>query len=282
MNTDNTTNLGNIPMDAYDYVNSVVSNPTVILILVFVVILYLLIFMNLGNSDSQSISTESSNGGFISIIIIVLLLLLLILNGFYYLFGIDIVAKIKNIFTAAPQIDINVDLDVDMPRLINSSVPEFKLKKQVFNIPGNNYIYSDAKALCTAYGGRLATYEEVEDAYKDGAEWCNYGWSEGQMALFPTQQKTFDDLQKIEGHEHDCGRPGVNGGYMSNENIKYGVNCYGYKRIMTKEEEDLMATMPRYPKTEKDLDMDKRVDYWKSNLDKVLISPFNHNSWSRI
>jgi hypothetical protein len=37
-------------------------------------------------------------------------------------------------------------------------------------------------------------------------------------------------LQKIKGHEHDCGRPGVNGGYIANPLVKFGVNCYGNKR----------------------------------------------------
>ena len=278
MSSDNTliNDLGNIPMNTYDYINSIASNPTVILILLFVVIVYILIFMNLGNTNVSQTQTESSGAG--SKIFILILVILLVINILYYLFGFDIVAKIKNIFTNRPEIDINVDTSLFQ----HSVVPEIKLKKQVFNIPNHEYIYPDAKALCSAYGARLATYEELEDSYKDGAEWCNYGWSEGQMALFPTQQKTFDELQKIEGHEHDCGRPGVNGGYIANPNVKYGVNCYGYKPRMTKEEEEIMATMPRYPKTEKDLAMDKRVDYWKSKLNEVLVSPFNHNSWSRL
>ena len=28
---------------------------------------------------------------------------------------------------------------------------------------------------------------------------------------------------------NNCGRPGVNGGYFDNPNIKFGVNCYGQK-----------------------------------------------------
>jgi hypothetical protein len=156
------------------------------------------------------------------------------------------------------------------------------LRPQVYNIPGNDYVYQDAKALCSAYGSRLATYAEVEDAYKNGGEWCNYGWSDGQMALFPTQQKTFDNLQKIEGHKNDCGRPGVNGGYMVNPALKFGVNCYGYKPRMTPTEGELMATEPLYPKTEKDILMEKRVNYWKDKLSEILVSPFNSSSWSRI
>jgi hypothetical protein len=84
----------------------------------------------------------------------------------------------------------------------------------VFNISKNNYTYYDAEPLCKALGAELATYDQVKDAWRTGADWCNYGWSDGQNAFFPTQQKTFDILQGIEGHEHDCGRPGVNGGFI--------------------------------------------------------------------
>ena len=55
----------------------------------------------------------------------------------------------------------------------------------------------------------------MEDAYEDGADWCSYGWSEDQMAFFPTQKEKWKKLQKIEGHKHDCGRPGINGGYIA-------------------------------------------------------------------
>lgn len=154
-------------------------------------------------------------------------------------------------------------------------------KPEVFNISDNTHVYSDAKAVCAAYDARLATYQEVEKAYTDGAEWCNYGWSDGQMALFPTQQSTYDKLQTIEGHEHDCGRPGVNGGYMANPAMKFGVNCFGEKPDMTPIEQSIMETDPIYPKTAKDLAMEKRVQYWKSRLSEILVSPFNHASWNK-
>jgi hypothetical protein len=185
--------------------------------------------------------------------LISIFIILVLINGLQYFLGIDIIASLKNILTGNPEIDIQVDTtnlaNPNPNSNINhtsSTVPQIILKPQVFNIPENDYVYSDAKALCTAYGARLATYKEVEDTYNKGGEWCNYGWSDGQMALFPTQQNTYDKLQKIEGHENDCGRPGVNGGYMKNPEIKFGVNCYGYKPRMTPEEEDLMATRPIY------------------------------------
>jgi hypothetical protein len=276
------TGLGTVANDTYNYINNLLSNPSVIIILVIVLILYIILFMTLGDSIPRPPSDNVSNSGSgtITILLVAFFVILVIINGLQYFFGIDIVAKLKNLFTGSPEVDITVD--TSRAEAAKAPVPEILIRPQVFNIPGNDYIYPDAKALCSAYGARLATYKEVEDAYKEGGEWCNYGWSDGQMALFPTQQKTFDELQKIEGHENDCGRPGVNGGYIANPKVKFGVNCYGFKPRMTSTEEDLMASEPIYPKTAKDIAMENRVNYWKDKLSDILVSPFNHNTWSRL
>ena len=279
----------------YDYINNILINPLTIMILFGVVIIYIVIFMFLGkpnsansssflsadsSSSSSSSNTTSNSGSNIIIIIMVgLFIVLAVINGVQYFFGVDIIASLKNIFSNNPEVDIAV---IEPPSEQPSPVPEIKLRPQVFNIPGNNYVYPDAKALCQAYGSRLATYQEIENAYNKGGEWCNYGWSEGQMALFPTQQKTYDGLQKIPGHEIDCGRPGVNGGYMANPALKFGANCYGYKPRMSPEEEELMQTLPHYPLTKKDIAFEKRVEYWKDKLTEILVSPFNYNNWSKI
>ena len=102
------------------------------------------------------------------------------------------------------------------------------------------------------------------------------------MALFPTQQNTFNNLQKIKGHEHDCGRPGVNGGYIANPQVKFGINCYGNKPKITEEEKELMKSLSPYPQTVEDLAFQKRVDFWKNKVDDVLVSPFNYNTWGEI
>lgn len=273
------TGLGTITTDTYNYINGLLSNPSVVIILVIVVVLYVIVFMSLGTGSVEN-ADSSSSSGMLSIIFIAFFILLLGINGLQYLFGIDVIAKIKNLLSGTPEVDIQVD--TSRVEASKAPVPEILLRPQVFNIPGNTYVYSDAKALCSAYGARLATYQEIEDAYKNGGEWCNYGWSDGQMALFPTQQKTFDELQKIEGHENDCGRPGVNGGYIANPMVRFGVNCYGYKPRMTQQEEDMMANEPIYPKTLKDIAMEHRVNYWKDKLTDIIVSPFNHNSWSRL
>ena len=120
----------------------------------------------------------------------------------------------------------------------------------------------------------------MEEAYNKGAEWCVYGWSDNQMALFPTQKETWQKLQKIKGHEKDCGRPGVNGGYIDNPKTKYGVNCYGHKPPMTAEAAKLMQQTPIYPKNMNDIRHQEKVDYWRNKISDILVAPFNHDAWS--
>jgi hypothetical protein len=217
-----------------------------------------------------------------------------VINAFQYFFNVNIIAYIQNLFSSTIDEDVyadnttNVTNNEDTNNYIEqttyqpSTVQEIKFKKQVFNIPGNYYTYNDAKALCSAYGAKLANYDQIEKAYNNGAEWCNYGWSAKQLALFPTQKKTYADLQTIPGHENDCGRPGINGGYIANPNVKFGVNCYGYKPKMRSDEDELMKTARPYPETPQDIDFQKKVDMMKGNLDQILISPFNYDRWSSV
>jgi heme/copper-type cytochrome/quinol oxidase subunit 2 len=273
------------PVNMYDYVNNFFLNPVVFFIIFLVVILYLIIFFSLGNKQETNINSDSSGSnnkfglGILGIIVIALLIILVAINAFQYFFNINITASLNNLFTNKPEVNIVVEQDNIQQ---TPPVPEIKFRKQVFNIPGNYYSYNDAKTLCTAYNAELATYQQIENAYKNGAEWCNYGWSDGQMALFPTQQQTFNNLQTIQGHEHDCGRPGINGGFIANPNVKFGVNCYGNKPKITQDEEELMKTSSPYPKTMQDIVFQKKVDYWKTKVSEILVSPFNYKMWSEL
>lgn len=121
------------------------------------------------------------------------------------------------------EICVNVSKQTPIP---TTPVPK---NQEVFNISNNLYSYEDARNVCSSYGARLATYDEVEAAYVDGGEWCNYGWSDNQMALFPTQKDTWSKLQMSKDHKNDCGRPGINGGYIENPTFEFGANCYGTK-----------------------------------------------------
>jgi hypothetical protein len=164
----------------------------------------------------------------------------------------------------------------------SAPVPEIIVKKQVFNLPDNSLTYDDAKAVCKAYGGRLATYKEIESAYTEGAEWCRYGWSADQMALFPTQQASYDALQQIPGHERDCGRPGVNGGHIEDATQKFGANCFGYKPEMTAADRERMALASKRPKSQEELAEELKIKRWRRKIPTIMVSPFNYDNWSRL
>ena len=155
-------------------------------------------------------------------------------------------------------------------------------RSEVFNVANDTFTYQDAQAVCQAYGARLATYQEIEDAYKNGADWCNYGWSDGQNAFFPTQMSTYNQLQKTPGHEHDCGRPGINGGYIANPKVRYGVNCYGYKPDITPAEQLEMNNLLEVPMTKDEKNFEKKIEMYRTKLPQIMVSPFNNSSWSQI
>ena len=93
--------------------------------------------------------------------------------------------------------------------------------------------------------------------------------------------KTWDKLQKIEGHENDCGRPGINGGFIDNPNVRFGVNCYGHKPKITPLEAQLMKNNKEFPITRRNQEFQEKVEYWRNRISDILVSPFNRKSWSR-
>jgi hypothetical protein len=151
------------------------------------------------------------------------------------------------------------------PKPTSEGLPE------VFYVSDNVFTYADAPAVCAAYGGELATYSQVEEAYMKGAEWCGYGWSKGGMALFPTQENTWQSLQTEPelSRRTACGRPGINGGYFDPK-TKFGVNCYGVKPGMPKR-----AINPQASKAFSDL-----VNRIKSQLGRLTVYGWDTKDWS--
>jgi hypothetical protein len=276
----------------YNYMKSLAMSPTAAALFFFIIFIYFLASAHFVGSESGSGSGSEPGSNFAMSagknIIVIGILFIVIVYGFKYILNIDVIHKIAEILypttNAAPPQDTNKDASAQDTNANSNEpvgIPRLSFTKQVFNVPENKYNYEDAKALCSAYSSRLATYNEVESAYNSGGEWCNYGWSDGQMILFPTQKDTYKKLQKIEGHERDCGRPGVNGGYMNDAELRFGVNCYGNKPSMRKQEADLMANVTPFPKTEKDKNFEQKVQNLKSKIPEILLSPFNHNTWAR-
>jgi hypothetical protein len=98
-------------------------------------------------------------------------------------------------------------------------------EEEVWHIDDQIYTYDEAKQKCKAYGSRLATKQELIKAYNNGAQWKNYGWSEGKEAYYPIQPCEYVKLRR-QGEQ--VGPPGVNGGSFE-PYIRFGANCYGVK-----------------------------------------------------
>ena len=153
--------------------------------------------------------------------------------------------------------------------------------KEVFSISKNNYSYYDAAPLCKALGAELATYEQVKQAWQNGADWCNYGWVKGQMAVFPTQSSTYEELQQgPDDQKGACGKPGVNGGYFDNPELKYGVTCVGKKPSQSRHDANAIAAGSTRPLTASGLEFDKKVQHFKEDSDSIGIMPFNKEKWT--
>ena len=250
-------------------------------IMLFVIGFYLLLFLlrvPLNENKPSSVLVIEGISWF-------LLATLAIHNCLKYLFNIDLLDHLREKdYQKYLGNVLDADVDASGNPIVDASgnvIDEVKKTPEVFNVSNNLYTYEDAQAVCKALDSRLATYEEVESAYNNGAEWCNYGWSSDQLALFPTQTKTWRALQGDCKTKNRCGRPGVNGGYFRNPNIKFGVNCYGMKPQQTDEDKERMNLGTSVPLTDADKHMEDKVNYWKENADRLQFNSFNKTNWSR-
>ena len=154
----------------------------------------------------------------------------------------------------------------DLPQQQVINTKQLFDNKEVFHISNQDYNYYQAKCKCASYGGRLATYPEIVDAYNNGANWCTYGWSYGQNAYYPVQKCYFD--------KNKCGqKPGINGGFFPNPHLKFGVNCYGKKPKG-------QVVKPKPPICNEN-NNNVCNDTITKKLDTDVITPFNENNWNQ-
>ena len=220
----------------------------------------------------------------------VLFVIILFIDFFKYVLGVSITEMISKIklwdkipVDASGNLAKKKDASNNVVPKVDASSCLVNLESttdEVFNVSNNEYTFNDAAAVCKIYDAKLATYDQIEKAYQKGGEWCNYGWSDGQMAFFPTQKSTWDKLQKTPNHKNDCGRPGINGGYIANPYVKFGVNCYGKKPDPNKD--DLVKLNAKhntlYPKSTEEIEMEEKIKTWKNN---VRINSYNNKKWSQ-
>lgn len=152
--------------------------------------------------------------------------------------------------------------------------------KEVFNVSRNIYTYDDASAVCSAYGAELATYEQMKEAFEKGADWCNYGWVKGQMALYPTQKETYEKLQKgAPEFRNACGSIGVNGGYFDNPELRFGVNCFGKKPAKNASDE-LNESSVQLPPSPAEIEYEKKVQKFREQMNTMTVLPFRRGQWT--
>jgi len=154
-------------------------------------------------------------------------------------------------------------VDIAPPPLsapVTSALDMYK-GNEVFHVQGQ-FDYSMARAVCKSYGAQLATYDEIKKSHDHGAEWCEYGWSDDSMVLYPTQYKSWEKYKESDEPQR-CGIPGVNGGYNNDTSQQLGANCYG-KKPKGK------ITPFSYPKVK------------PRPTPEYSVSPFNYTSWSGI
>ena len=258
---------------SYDSFNMLGNNKLPFIILLIVVIfIYIFLFSFLNN---MSVDNENTKWWvlILEIILVVIFIIVVALNMDSFT-EYNFSTEIKNLFSSKQtEINVTVDDETKTTECSDSSSGE------VFNIPQNKYTYDQAKEVCSELNARLATYSEVETAYNEGGSWCSYGWSDEQMALFPTQKDVYNKLKAIPGHAHDCGRPGINGGYIGNKNYKFVINCYGKKPHYTDKDKDFMDNYSYSPSLS-DASYNDISNNSEDSILNILIAPFNKSKWS--
>ena len=104
--------------------------------------------------------------------------------------------------------------------------PDKSQNPEVFYVmpppPGGGYAYAtreEAQQACESFGATLATYDQLQQALGQGADWCASGWIadsyQGQSAWYPTQ----------------IGRPGCGTGMSAYFPGAANANCWGKKPL---------------------------------------------------
>ena len=259
--------------------------PRFIIIILIVIGMFYFIITALGGGESNNTETSIiANTSILEIMLWAVFIVIVLLNGFQYFFNTNITTELSNLFSTSPKIAISEVVPAEQTAAGDLGTgPSLKMRKQVFHVPASVYDYDNAKALCEAYGAKLANIDQMEEAHKSGAEWCSYGWSDNQMILYPTQKSTWEELQKSPdaAKKNSCGRPGINGGYIADASMKAGVNCYGPKPEMNQGSSKMMATIQNY-EAGKMIDPlhEARIQQMKDKINDVVIAPFNKGAWS--
>ena len=227
---------------------------------------------------SNNLTSNKNTTDFILMGFGILFVLLFLVIVYYGLFGVNGKPKVSN----AKNNVVSKPNEVPPPSKNEDGTPSGFEKvngagPQVFHVKDNIFTYDDAEAVCKAYGADLATYHQLVDAFKKGANWCSKGWVKGQMALFPVQEEHWKKVRDNEDENArlSCGlEPGINGGYHQNKNLQFGVNCFGDKRGPVGDER-----MKHEYMTDKERALRQKIAMFQKQLGNFRLVPFNEDKW---
>lgn len=147
--------------------------------------------------------------------------------------------------------------------------------KQVFNVRSNIYAADDAGGVCGALGSDVASLQQLADAHRQGANWCNVGWTKEGLAAYPIQKEFWQKMQGNDPQNRNvCGQPGINL-TRSDAGLLYGVNCYGVKPEPKKGE-----LIKEVVLNDSDIALQAKIAQFQKTLGNMTIAPFNANTWS--
>ena len=211
-----------------------------------------------------------------------------ILEGQWFTIGANTNDQALNVIVSAHSPNTSSDSHQSDEKEVNpvstitpvSTSKEIVKEPEVFLIQDNVYEYSDAEPLCRAYEARLANMSDMYGAWKKGADWCSYGWVQGQKIAFPTQKSSWLKLQKSRDHSvrKKCGLPGLNGGLMKDSSARYGVHCFGVKPPTWRNYK--ANQMAKDNLTAREQEIHSRSRYFKERLNEYTIMPFEKSKWS--
>ena len=109
-----------------------------------------------------SIFVLFSTGSVVAVLVVWLLIILIVLILVYYGF-LDIVKIMDQLFPEKTK-------PAEAPTPTTTKPSALFHGSEVFHIDDAQFVYDDAQAVCAAYGGTVATLEQVMEAYNKGAE----------------------------------------------------------------------------------------------------------------
>ena len=86
-----------------------------VLFLALVIVLFVVLFSSLGKQGESAVTTNDNSTKLLTIIMGGVLIVVVILNGLQYFYNINLTARLDNLFTDTPSIDLTVQQETAGP-----------------------------------------------------------------------------------------------------------------------------------------------------------------------